>query len=66
MPNPDTPEFPKVAEDVSESFQEAFSRYEQSRERKPEHGKAREGTVIAVSADLVYVDIGFKTEGILP
>jgi len=66
MPNQDTPESPKVAEDVSESFQDVLSRYEQSRERKPEHGKAHEGTVIAVSADSVYVDIGFKTEGILP
>jgi len=66
MPNPDTPESPKVAEDVSESFQDALSRYEQSRERRPEHGKAHEGTVIAVSADSVYVDIGFKTEGIMP
>jgi small subunit ribosomal protein S1 len=35
--------------------------------RKPEEaGKGREGTVIAVTADSVLVDIGFKTEGILP
>ncbi|HLX75240.1 MAG TPA: S1 RNA-binding domain-containing protein, partial [Terriglobales bacterium] len=66
MTSPDTPESPKIAEEVSESFQEAFSRYERSHARKPEQGKAREGTVIALSADSVYVDIGFKTEGILP
>jgi small subunit ribosomal protein S1 len=64
MSNPDTPES-KTAEDT-ESFQEAFSQYERSHKRKPEQGKAREGTVIAVSADSVYLDIGFKTEGILP
>ncbi len=65
MSNPDIPES-KTAEDTAESFQEAFSQYELSHQRKPEAGKAREGTVIAVSADSVYVDIGFKTEGILP
>lgn len=65
MSNTDTPES-KTAEDNAESFQEAFSQYERSHKRKPEEGKAREGTVIAVSADSVYLDIGFKTEGILP
>src|SRR5690348_143608 len=65
MSNPDTPES-KTAEENAESFQEAFSQYERSHKRKPEQGKAREGTVIAVSADSVYLDVGFKTEGILP
>jgi small subunit ribosomal protein S1 len=65
MPNPDTPES-KTAEDATESFQEVFSKYERSHKSKPDAGKAREGTVIAVSSDSVYVDIGFKTEGILP
>jgi len=65
MSNPEIPES-ITAEDTTESFQEAFSQYERSRTRKAEPGKAREGTVIAVSADSVYVDIGFKTEGILP
>jgi small subunit ribosomal protein S1 len=65
MSSPDTPES-KTAEETTESFQEAFTQYERSHKRKPEAGKAREGTVIAVSAESVYVDIGFKTEGILP
>jgi small subunit ribosomal protein S1 len=65
MSNPDTPES-KTAEETTESFQEAFSRFEQDRTRGAQPGKPREGTIIAVSADSVYVDIGFKTEGILP
>ncbi len=65
MSVPDTHE-PTTAEDSDESFEEVFSRYERNRARGPEPGKPREGTVIAVSADSVYVDIGFKTEGILP
>lgn len=65
MSNPNTPEA-NTAEEPTESFEEAFSQYERSHRRKPDQGKAREGTVIAVSAESVYVDIGFKTEGILP
>jgi len=63
---------PSVAESAStnesnESFGDIFSQYEKSRSRKPaESGKGREGTVVAVTADSVLVDIGFKTEGILP
>ncbi|HEU5335661.1 MAG TPA: hypothetical protein VFU27_06840, partial [Terriglobales bacterium] len=61
MSNPDISE-PTTANDSGESFQEAFSRYERSHQRKAEAGKPRPGTIIAVSADSVYVDIGFKTE----
>ena len=65
MSNPEISE-PTAANETGESFQEAFSRYERSHQRKAEAGKPRQGTIIAVSADSVYVDIGFKTEGILP
>ncbi|MBI2818074.1 MAG: S1 RNA-binding domain-containing protein [Acidobacteria bacterium] len=51
----------------SESFQDIFSEYERSRSQKREElGKGLEGTVISVSADSVLLDVGFKTEGILP
>jgi small subunit ribosomal protein S1 len=51
----------------AESFKDAFSEYEQSHPRKREPGEqGREGTVIAVTADSVVLDIGFKTEGVLP
>jgi len=50
-----------------ESFKDILSQFERSKTRKPaEAGKGREGTVIAVTIDSVLVDIGFKTEGILP
>ncbi len=43
------------------------SEYEKSHSRLAEDGgKQLEGTVIAVSADSVFLDIGFKSEGILP
>ncbi len=51
----------------AESFKAAFSEYEQSHPRKREPGEqGREGTVIAVTADSVVLDIGYKTEGVLP
>src|SRR5437879_2753122 len=50
-----------------ESFKDILSQFEQSKSRKPtEAGKGREGTVVAITADSVLVDIGFKSEGILP
>jgi small subunit ribosomal protein S1 len=64
MSDPNTPESQPITE-ASESFADAFSRYEKSHSRKPEDAsKAREGTVVAVTADSVLVDIGFKSEGI--
>ena len=54
-----------VAEKPEASFGEMLSQFEQS--HRPEPGaKQLEGTVISVSADAVYLDIGYKTEGMLP
>jgi len=65
-PDPDAPET-APAEEPTESFQEIFSEYEKAHARKPEDGaQSREGTVIALTADSVILDIGFKSEGILP
>jgi len=60
-----TPESP--ATDPTESFKDIFTEYEQSHSRKGEpRTPRREGTVIAVTADSIVLDIGFKTEGVLP
>ena len=54
-------------EDSGPSFGDILSQYESSHSHRPEGGaKGLEGTVIAVTADSVMVDIGFKTEGIIP
>src|ERR1700730_2420785 len=66
MSNPSIPESQPSTE-PSESFDEIFSQYEQSHSRKAEAGRKQiEGTVIAVSGESVFLDIGYKTEGILP
>ena len=65
-PHPDNPEL-ETASEGGESFGAIFSEYEQSHARKGEGGGRQiEGTVIAVSADSVFLDIGYKTEGVLP
>src|ERR1017187_9754743 len=65
-PHPSAPE-PAVANEPAESFKDIFSEYEHSHARKKEPGtQGREATVIAVTADSIVLDIGFKTEGVLP
>jgi small subunit ribosomal protein S1 len=65
-PNATDPE-PAPASEPIESFKDIFSEYEQSHTRKSEPGsQRREGTVIAVTADSIILDVGFKTEGVLP
>jgi small subunit ribosomal protein S1 len=50
----------------SESFKDLLMQFEKGHPQKRAEGGGREGTVITVTADSVLVDIGFKTEGILP
>ena len=64
-PNSSAPET-APAEPV-ESFKDIFTEYERSHSRKREPGtQRRDGTVIVVTADSIILDIGYKTEGILP
>ncbi len=66
MSDPVIPHTPETTED-NESFQELLSQFEQSHARKPEQGRGQiEGTVVSITADSVLVDIGYKSEGILP
>ena len=50
-----------------ESFGDILSQYERSHSHKPEVGeKGLEGTVVSVTAESVFVDIGYKIEGVIP
>jgi small subunit ribosomal protein S1 len=61
------PESQPSPNDSAESFGDILSQYEQSHSHKAEEGKrGLEGTVVAVSAESVFIDIGYKTEGIIP
>src|SRR5947209_4199508 len=55
------------AAEPQESFKDLLSQYEQSHSHKAEEGSKRlEATVVTLTADSILLDIGFKTEGILP
>jgi len=70
MSNPEILKSQFIAESAGESgesFGELLSQYDKSHSRKSEDGgKQILGTVIVVSGDSVFLDIGFKSEGILP
>src|ERR1700751_2316344 len=67
MSNENTPESQSPTTERTESFDAILSEFEQSRKRKAgEAGKQLEATVITVTADSVILDIGFKSEGLLP
>ena len=64
---PDPASLESQPNESGESFKDLLSQFERDKSRRAEPtGKGREGTVVAVTIDSVMVDIGFKTEGILP
>jgi small subunit ribosomal protein S1 len=57
-------EQPAAAEDTS--FGDILSQFEQEHHEKTETPGPLEGTVVAIHDDAVFVDIGRKTEGVVP
>jgi small subunit ribosomal protein S1 len=56
-----------VAVEPTESFADLLSEFERSHSHKGEPGSRQlQGTVVSVSADQVFLDIGYKAEGVLP
>jgi len=50
----------------NESFGEILSEFQKSHSRKTEGSRQLQGTVISVTPEAVFFDIGYKSEGILP
>jgi small subunit ribosomal protein S1 len=62
-----SPVIESAAEESTESFGEMLAEFEHSHTHKTEgDAKQLEGTVVSLDAEFVYLDIGYKTEGILP
>ncbi len=58
---------PEAGVESTASFGELLSQFERSHSHKTGEGsKQLKGTVVSLSADSVFVDIGYKTEGVLP
>jgi small subunit ribosomal protein S1 len=56
---------PETPVENRESFGDILKQFERAHSAKKAEG-SREGTVISIAADAVVLDIGFKTEGVLP
>jgi small subunit ribosomal protein S1 len=66
-PAPNQPIDSAESNEPQESFDKILQQYEQTHSRRSaDDSRQISGTVIAVSADQVFVDIGYKTEGVLP
>jgi small subunit ribosomal protein S1 len=58
---------PELASEPVENFADILSDFERAHARKPEGGgRQLEGRVISLSADQVFLDVGYKMEGALP
>ena len=74
MANPSTPEtqllsepLPETTAESGEDFGQLLTQFEKSHSRTAgEPNRQISGTVVAITADAVLVDIGYKTEGTLP
>lgn len=49
----------------AESFGDLLAQFEKTHAHTPQSGQQLQGSVISVSADQVYLDVGFKIEGVL-
>lgn len=66
MPDSNNPET-QTPPEATESFDKLLSEYEKSHARAAEDGARQlQGTVVSVTPEAFYLDIGFKIEGILP
>ena len=58
---------PEAIEEPTESFADLLAAFEQTHSHKDQTGsKQLQGTVVSLSADQVFLDIGYKAEGVLP
>jgi small subunit ribosomal protein S1 len=58
---------PEAIEEPTESFADLLSDFERTHSHRSEPGsKQLQGTVVSLSADQVFLDIGYKAEGVLP
>jgi len=54
-------------EETTESFADLLNAFERTHSHRAEPGaKQLQGVVVSLSADQVFLDIGYKTEGVLP
>ena len=63
-PNSQSPE--SQSAESAQSFGDILSQFQKTHTHRAQGGQQLEGTVIAVTDEAVFFDIGYKSEGILP
>ncbi len=67
VPEPSAEPAASAPPEPEENFADILSDFERSHRQKPEGGARQiQATVVSLSAEQVFLDIGFKTEGVLP
>jgi small subunit ribosomal protein S1 len=73
MANEDTPNTapdfintPETIDESTESFGSLLSEFEKTQADRSPGAAQKEGVVVSISSDSVFLDIGFKVEGVLP
>ena len=66
MSDPRTPDTTANSPEETESFADLLNQFEKAHHKPKDDNRQLEGTVIKVSDDTVYLDIGYKSEGTLP
>jgi small subunit ribosomal protein S1 len=54
------------ATEPTENFADVLAQYEKTHSHRKEAGPTLQGTVVSLSADQVFLDVGYKIEGVLP
>jgi small subunit ribosomal protein S1 len=55
-----------AAPEPEEDFGDLLAQFEKSHKHKTEAGPTLQGTVVSMTADQVFLDVGYKIEGVLP
>lgn len=64
---PETPQHAEESSESTESFGDMLSQFEKSHAHAAQGGpKQLQGTVVSLSPEQVFLDIGYKIEGVLP
>lgn len=67
LPDPNSESEAREPEEPQESFAELLSQYDRKRKSAAASGsQGLQGTVITVTCDSVILDVGYKSEGVLP
>jgi small subunit ribosomal protein S1 len=57
---------PAPPAEPEEDFGDLLAQFEKSHKHKTEAGPTLQGTVVSITADQVFLDVGYKIEGVLP